>query len=170
MVGVPGRGHDGSVRAVREQRNAELAGRIRREDELRAVVVRQGDAGAGDRLARVHRAVVVQVPVDRPTDRLRRRYERDVELGRRGQRDLREVRPRLVERLDVVRPGGKEREVAADADWKLTVANGWAVPNSVVVPVTVPVGRSVTFSETSVFAARIRAGIDARSPSVAVSV
>src|SRR5437899_12438170 len=114
MVAVPGRGHDASVRAVREQRNAELAGRIRREDELRAVVVRQGDAGAGDRLAGVHRAVVVQVPVDRPTDRLRRRYERDVELGRRGQWDLREVRPRLVERLDVVRPGGKEREVAAD--------------------------------------------------------
>src|SRR5436309_15938287 len=58
----------------------------------------------------------------------------------------------------------------SDADWKLRVANGWAVPNNVVVPETVPTGRSVTFRDWSAFAARMRVGLDARSPSVAVSV
>src|SRR3989441_10172140 len=122
MVGVPGRGHDGSVRAVREQRNAELAGRIRREDEVRAVVVRQGDAGPGDRLARVHRAVAVQVPVDRPTDRLRCRRERDVELVVAGNGARAKDAPGWVNAWTSYVPAGRDGEEApTEPGWRPTL-------------------------------------------------
>src|SRR3989449_708899 len=111
-VGKAGRRHESGVRPVGEERDPELAGPVRREDDVCVAVVRQADAGPGDRLARIDPAVPVRVAVHGPSDRFRRGDEGDVETGRPRQRDAREGRARLVERLEVVRPDRKEGEVS----------------------------------------------------------
>ncbi len=58
----------------------------------------------------------------------------------------------------------------SDADWKSRLTNGRAVPRTVVMPVTVPDGWRVRLSQKSMFDARMRVGLEARSPDVAVSV
>ena len=56
------------------------------------------------------------------------------------------------------------------ADWKSRLAKGCAVPNKVVVPATVPEGRSVRLKAISVVPAWIRWGTEARFSASAVTV